>query len=38
MLVLLFTLNIACGSRTVAISDIPAILIKSRGGTAHSII
>ena len=38
MLVLLFVLNVANGSRAVAIADIPAILMGSGGGTAHSII
>ena len=38
MLVLLFVLNVAFGSRAVAIADIPAILMGSGGGTAHSII
>ena len=38
MLILLFALNVANGSRTVTVSDIPAILMGSEGGTAHSII
>ena len=38
MLILLFALNVANGSRAVAISDIPAILVGSEGGTAGSII
>ena len=38
MLVLLIVLNVANGSRAVAIADIPAILMGSGGGTAHSII
>ena len=38
MLILLFALNVVNGSRTVTISDIPAVLMGSEGGTAYSII
>ena len=39
ILILLFALNVANGSRAVALSDIPAILSgRAKSGTAHSII
>ena len=39
ILILLFALNVANGSKAVALSDIPAILLGgAKNGTAHSII